>query len=82
MTINRKAFQTPPKVWHEVPWVSKGPRSWARREEAKKWCHQHAGVFGGDWLIGYSIKEKLQAPYWKFKFRDAKIAMLFRLTWV
>lgn len=77
MTINRKAFQTPPKLWHAVMWTYRGPNAWARREDAKKWCREHAGVFQGDWYITPSIKERT----WIFKFRDANVALLFQLTW-
>jgi hypothetical protein len=28
VTINRKAFQTPPKIWHSVMWTRKGRGSY------------------------------------------------------
>ena len=57
-------------------WTYRGPNAWARREDAKKWCREHAGVLQGDWYITPSIKERT----WIFKFRDASVALLFQLT--
>jgi hypothetical protein len=73
VTINRKAFQTPPKTWHAVQWTRKGRGSHTDFEAAKRWCHAHAGVLMGDWYYHYGPLE--------FKFRDPDVALLFQLTW-
>ena len=73
VTINRKAFQTPQKIWYSVMWTRKGPRSYTDLEEAKRWCNANAGVYRGDWFYQYRPLE--------FKFRDPYIALLFQLTW-
>lgn len=73
MTVNRRAFQTPPKTWHSVLWTRKGRGSYTDYEEAKRWCKAHAGVYKGDWDYRYSPLE--------FKFRDPKVALLFQLMW-
>jgi hypothetical protein len=73
VTINRKAFQTPQKIWYSVMWTRKGPRSYTDLEEAKRWCNAHAGVYRGDWCYHYGPIE--------FKFRDPDMALLFQLTW-
>lgn len=71
MTVNRRAFQTPPKTWVEVLWTYRGKNSWTQHEEAKKWCHAHAGVHRADW----------ENRGFKFRFRDPDVALLFKLTW-
>lgn len=71
MTVNRRAFQTPPKTWVEVLWTLRGPKSYSRWLEAKEWCTTHAGIDRADW----------ENRGFVFRFRDPEMAMLFKLTW-
>jgi len=72
MTVNRRAFQTPPKTWVEVLWVPSRTRTnYSRWLEAKEWCASHAGVHKADW----------ENRGFMFRFRDPDVALLFKLTW-